>query len=153
MMSESRHIVCPHCDSINRVSAHREARQAKCGRCHRPLFVGGAIAVSARSFEAHVRHDDIPVVVDFWAQWCGPCKVMAPVYERVAAEIEPEMRFLKVDTEAEPSLAERYGVQSIPTLMVFRHDTVLGRRAGALDARTLQQWLRQYTPAGATQRA
>ena len=130
-MTESRHIVCPHCDSINRLPADRDARQAKCGRCHKPLFTGGAIPVSGKSFDAHVRNDDIPVVVDFWAQWCGPCKAMAPVYERVAAEMEPNMRFLKVDTEREPELAARYGIQAIPTLMVLRKGAVLDRRPGA----------------------
>ena len=110
------------------------------------LFTGGAIPASGKSFDAHVRNDDIPVVVDFWAQWCGPCKAMAPVYERVAAEIEPNMRFLKVDTEREPELAARYGIQAIPTLMVLRKGAVLDRRPGAVDPQTLRAWLRQYAP-------
>jgi thioredoxin 2 len=153
IMSESRHIVCPHCDSVNRVSGDRDPRQAKCGRCHKPLFVGSPIPVGAKSFDAHVHNDDIPVVVDFWAAWCGPCKMMAPVYDAVAAEMEPAMRFLKLDTEAEPQLAERYGIRGIPTLMVFRHDKILGQRAGAVDAGTLRQWLRQYAHGGAAQQA
>jgi thioredoxin 2 len=151
IMTESRHIVCPHCDSINRIPADKDARQAKCGRCHKPLFTGGAIPVSAKSFDVHIRNNDIPVVVDFWAEWCGPCKAMAPMYERVAAEMEPNLRFLKVDTEREPQLAARYGIQGIPTLMVFRKGTILAQRAGAVDGQTLRAWLQQYTTAGASQ--
>lgn len=143
-MTERRHIVCPQCNSINRLPPERDARQAKCGRCHNPLFTGHAISVSATSFDAHVRNNDVPVVADFWAQWCGPCKSMAPAYERVAAEMEPDMRFLKVDTEREPQLAARYGVRTIPTLMVLRKGTVLDQRAGAIDRRTMCEWLRQY---------
>jgi thioredoxin 2 len=143
-MTEHRHIVCPHCDGINRVPADKDARQAKCGRCHQPLFNGGPVAASAKSFDAHLRDDDIPVVVDFWASWCGPCRAMAPAYAQVAAELEPELRFLKVDTEREPELAARYDIRGIPTLMVLRKGAVLAQRAGAVDAQTLRAWLRPY---------
>jgi thioredoxin 2 len=113
-MTESRHIVCPHCGSINRLPADRDCAPGEMRALPQAPVHGGAIPVSGKSFDAHVRTDDIPVVVDFWAQWCGPCKAMAPVYERVAAEMEPNMRFLKVDTEREPELAARYGIQGHP---------------------------------------
>ena len=144
MSGEARHIVCPHCTSINRVPLTRPAREAKCGRCHRALFTGGAVAVSAKDFETHIRRNDIPVVVDFWAEWCGPCKAMAPIYEKVAAELEPDIRFLKVDTEQAQDLAARYNVRAIPTLMLFRKGEVVAQRAGAVDASTLRTWLRPY---------
>lgn len=144
-MSEPAHIVCPHCAGINRIPPDKPARAAKCGRCHQALFSGRAFPVTAKTFDTQVTRNDIPVVVDFWAEWCGPCKAMAPAYERAAAELEPSIRFLKVDTEAERELASRYNIRSIPTLMLFRHGKVIAQRAGALDAQTLRAWLRQHT--------
>ena len=144
MSGEVRHIVCPHCNSVNRVPKEKDARGAKCGRCHQPIFNGRPVAASAESFATHIRQNDIPVVVDFWAQWCGPCKVMAPVYERLAAELEPDVQFLKVDTEAAPELAARYNIQAIPTLMLFKNGTVVARQAGAVNAEQLRSWLRQH---------
>ena len=141
-----RHIVCPHCDSVNRLPADKAAGQAKCGRCHKPLFTGHPFPVTAKSFATQIQRNDIPVFVDFWAAWCGPCKMMAPVFERVAAEFEPEVRFLKLDTEAEQEIAARYNIRSIPTLMLFSKGKVVAQRAGALDAQTLRSWIRQYSP-------
>ena len=142
-MSESRRIVCPHCTAINRTPADRPAEKARCGACHNALFVGKPAAASAQSFPTHLQRNDIPVVVDFWAEWCGPCKMMAPAYERVAADLEPNVRFLKVDTEAEPQLAAQYGIRSIPTLILFRDGKVVAQRAGASDASSLRDWIRQ----------
>jgi thioredoxin 2 len=128
---------------VNRVPANKNASAAKCGKCKKSLFSAHSFAVTAATFPKHIEQNDIPVVVDFWAEWCGPCKMMTPVYERVAAELEPEFRFLKVDTEAEPALTARYGIQSIPTLMVFKKGAVAAQRAGASDAQSLKNWLRQ----------
>ena len=143
-MSEAgRHIVCPQCAAVNRVPASKDAATGKCGRCHKPLFTRHAIPATAETLPKHIQQNDIPVVVDFWAEWCGPCKMMAPVYERVAAELEPQFRFLKVDTEAEPALAAQYNIRSIPTLMVFKNGAIAAQRAGASDANSLRSWLQQ----------
>jgi thioredoxin 2 len=105
--------------------------------------------VSARSFDTHIQRNDIPVVVDFWAAWCGPCKAMAPAFERAAGEFEPEIRFLKVDTEAEAELSARYNIRSIPTLMLFHRGNVVAQRAGAVGVEALREWLRQHAPSAA----
>ncbi|HSI01961.1 MAG TPA: thioredoxin TrxC [Reyranella sp.] len=143
MTGAIRQIVCPHCTAINRVPSDKPAAKAKCGGCHTALFTGKPVEASAQSFETHIRRNDIPVVADFWAAWCGPCRAMAPAFERAAGELEPEVRFLKVDTEAEQGLAAQYGVRSIPTLMLFRGGKLVAQRAGASDAATLQAWIRQ----------
>jgi thioredoxin 2 len=145
-MAESlRHIVCPHCDSVNRIPANKPPREAKCGHCHKALFTGAPVAVSAQSFERHIQHNSIPVLVDFWAEWCGPCHMMAPVFARAASELEPEVRFLKLDTEAAPDIAARYNIRSIPMLILFRSGAVVAQRAGAIDERALRDWLKQHT--------
>jgi thioredoxin 2 len=144
-MSDASHqIVCPHCAGVNRVPDDRDAAKAKCGRCHRALFAGGASPATSSSFDIHVTRNQIPVVVDFWAEWCGPCKSMAPVFESVAAKIEPRARFLKVDADAEQALAARYNIRGIPTLMMFRGGVVVAQRAGASDAESLRAWVEQH---------
>jgi thioredoxin 2 len=141
--NQTRNIVCPHCTAVNRIPLDKPAGSAKCGRCHGPLFTGKPFPVTAESFATHFLHNDIPVVVDFWADWCGPCKAMAPVFERVAAELEPNVRFLKIDTQSEQDVAARYDVRSIPTLILFRNNKVIARRSGATDQRSLRAWVEQ----------
>jgi thioredoxin 2 len=141
MSSEITHVVCPHCDAINRVPSDKPAKAAKCGRCHRALFDGTPVSVNGERLEKHIKSSDIPVVVDFWAPWCGPCRVMAPAYERVAGQMEPSVRFLKLNTEEEPGAAERFGIRAIPTLIVFRKGRIVDRTSGALDERTLRDWV------------
>ena len=114
-------IVCPHCAAVNRVPADKPAEKAKCGACKNALFTGKPSEATAQSFATHIGRNDIPVVVDFWAAWCGPCRAMAPAFERVAGELEPGVRFLKVDTDAEQQLTAQYNIRSIPTVMMFKN--------------------------------
>jgi thioredoxin 2 len=146
MEPSSLHVVCPHCGAVNRIPKERPAAQAKCGQCHRPLFEGKPVAAGADSFERHRTRNDIPVVVDFWAPWCGPCRAMAPAYERAAAELEPDFRLLKVDTEAEPGLAARYQIRSIPTTMLFARGQPVAETAGAMNAAGIVAWVLARRP-------
>lgn len=141
-MSDSLHIVCPHCAAVNRIPSARLGEGPKCGKCHRPLFAGHPIELDAAGFEKHVGRNDIPVLVDFWAPWCGPCKMMAPHFVQAAAQLEPQVRLVKVDTEAEQSLGARFGIRSIPTLALFRGGRELARQAGAMGAADIVRWAR-----------
>lgn len=144
MSTPDTHIVCPNCGGVNRVPAEKALVDARCGRCHEPLFEGAPANVDASVFDRQITRSDVPVVVDFWADWCGPCHAMAPSFEAAARQLEPRMRFLKLDTEAHPDIAARYNIRSIPNLIVFRHGSVVAQRAGAMDARSLAAWLAPY---------
>src|SRR5205085_9063413 len=133
-MTEPVHIVCPHCDAVNRVASARLQDQPVCGKCTRALFAGQPLDVNSERFEKHIGRNDIPVLVDFWAAWCGPCKMMAPAYQQAAQRLEPKVRLLKVDTEASQDLAARFGIRSIPTLALFAGGREVARQAGAMDA-------------------
>jgi thioredoxin 2 len=139
--NSSTAVVCHRCDGTVRVPEGRLRDRPRCPRCHQALFEGQPIALTAASFDRHVTQSGVPVVVDFWAAWCGPCRAMAPVFERVAAEMEPAARFAKLDTDAAQDVAARYGIRSIPTLMLFRDGREVARQAGAMDAASMRRWL------------
>ena len=144
-MSEPLHIVCPHCDGINRVPRERLAEAAKCGKCHRPLFTQHPLALDEARFSRHAQKSDIPLLIDFWAPWCGPCRMMAPAFEQAAAQLEPAFRLVKVNTEEAQQLGARFNIRSIPTLMLMRGGREIARQAGAMDARGIVQWARQHS--------
>lgn len=140
-MNETTYIACPHCRSLNRVPTARLADRPNCGLCHAPLFTGHPIRLTAEDFDFHASRSDVPLVVDFWAPWCGPCLTMAPAFEQAAATLEPQIRLAKVNTEEERDLAARFRIVSIPTLVAFRRGRELARQPGALGARDIVRWV------------
>ena len=140
-MSQSRHVVCPHCEAVNRIPGNRLDHQPKCGRCRELLFTGAPIELNDRTFSRHLSRSDLPVVVDFWASWCAPCKMMEPHFKATASRMEPKIRFAKVNTEQAQQTAARYGIRSIPTVGLFRNGREIARQAGAMDARALTSWI------------
>ncbi len=143
-MEHSTHIVCPRCDGVNRIPDDKNAKQAKCGKCKTPLFSAHPVLLNAGRFERHLERSDVPVLVDFWAPWCGPCRMMAPEFEKAAALLEPKARLVKVDTEENQALAARYSIRSIPTLMMFKNGREVARVSGAMNAGQLVSWARSH---------
>ncbi len=140
-------LVCPHCLAVNRVPEARLAEHPKCGKCGEQVLTGEPVALGTASFAKFTGRNELPVVVDFWADWCGPCKMMAPVFAKAARDHAGRMLFAKVDTESEGAIAQQFGIRSIPTLIVFQQGRENARMSGALDRGALDRWLSQHTRA------
>lgn len=140
-------LACPHCLAVNRVPEARLADNPKCGRCGAPLLPGHPVELTQASFDRFIARAGLPVLVDFWADWCGPCKMMAPVFHQVAGELATQVRFAKVDTEAHPQVSMRHHIRGIPTLILFKDGVEIARTSGAMDASALKRWLAAHRPA------
>lgn len=141
-MSDEKHIVCPSCGAVNRIPAQKLEHGPACGKCHKALFTGRPLSLNADNFFKHTFRNDIPVVVDFWAPWCGPCKMMAPAFEQAASTLSPHVRLAKLNTEDEQNIGAQLNIRSIPTMVIFKNGKEIARQAGAMSAADISAWVK-----------
>ena len=140
-MSISKKVVCPYCNAVNRIPTERLNDKPRCGKCSKDIFDSKSIELTSADFHRQIANSEIPVVVDFWAEWCGPCKMMAPAFEKAAASLEPNVRLAKLNTENEQQIAQQFNIRSIPTLVLFKVGKEVARQAGAMMGNQIQQWV------------